>query len=336
MKYEAMDSKQIADPHLKHGYCMNGSFSTLKTIRESNPQHLLHEAVIKTYPYAKLLQRLNKTCDTAVPLRFRNLTFGQIGYEDDPEYSSLKVTDWVETSGDEDKEGVIPYFAFRVAVQDDETMKSEVLKQLTCNARWCGYEVTDARTMSIKKQPFEDCKTCILDVQIEARYTQTPVKLAPTMYHISPARYYEKIRARGLVPYANSKEFIYESRVYLFNQVSLDEREAYGTKKTISLKELPPHDMRFCMFKINGTKLSQSEEFKSGKLKFFCDLTFGTINDDDAVFTYEPISLKYFYDDVMVYEIGSDDMLITRLDKHGHQIPDVKIISLKDTKTLLK
>ena len=138
------------------------------------------------------------------------------------------------------------------------------------------------------------------------------------------------------MPYANSKEFIYESRVYLFNQVSLDEREAYGTKKTISLKDLPPRDMRFCMFKINGTKLSQSEEFKSGKLKFFCDLTFDMINDDDAVFTYEPIPLKYLYDDVMVYEIGPNDKLISRLDKHGQLIPDVKIISMKDTKTILK
>lgn len=216
--------------------------------------------------------------------------------------------------------------------------REDFLRNFTKQSRAVGYEINDIVTYDVKTQPFCDKQIKILDITVEARYNDMPYEMSDVLYHVSPARYFAKIRKRGLVPNSKSTEFEYPERVYVFNKQNILNLENYGVNKTMSIPHLKSlDDGKFCIFKIDGKKIKTSSEFQSGKLKFYIDGSFTPDDngpDDIALYTYDVICPKYILDDVMVYDVDFETNDFKYEMINGRKQPIMRIVSLRNTETL--
>lgn len=292
-------SVRIANPYIKPlSRALNSNASTYKWICENEKDKLfIDEALIKTYNVEALLKHLKSICKKSLPREFADLTFGQTGWKD--EYKDQRYLDWHDV-GQQDPLGIAYNLTFRCPVLNNESNITDLTKKLVQGARLCGYEVTDVQMMDVKEQPTDiEGEVKILQIDFEAKYTEFNVQLSDVMYHTAPTHIFNKIKKNGLVPKSASKHFYYDDRIYLFNKKMMTEIAQYGVFKTIESNRRN----QFCIFKVDGKKIRESDAYKSGKWKFYADLSFSDIEDDEAVFTYQNISRDYLLDEVLLFEI---------------------------------
>lgn len=120
--------------------------------------------------------------------------------------------------------------------------------------------------------------------------------MAKTLYHVTPARFIEKIKQRGLVPSSKSCSYYYPDRVYLFNAANVKRVIRYGYVKTRTLKLKDSNaytdDSHFYILKLDRDELL-NYRYDNGKKKllFSYDPCFmppkvNDVKQSEAVFTY--------------------------------------------------
>lgn len=247
--------------------CVNSPFNLRNLIYEKEEKKgvfFLYEGLIKTFPSKKFIDGFWKKVDGVVPDELKDLTWSDVGMgnKDVPLFG-----DSVSSDPADEIHGSIGFF---VPVYRDEidTLRKTVNKVANGMAVH-GYCLTDVDEMNHDLAE----EIAVMRVQFEAKFPADRFRFAPTLYHVAPLKYLNKIRKNGLVPKSKSSEFKYDDRVYLFNKMPLEGILQYGEYKASQAG-----DSEFCLFSIDYGKLSSLETFKDGRLKFYVDNAFDNNN----------------------------------------------------------
>ena len=276
--------------------CVNSPFNLKRLIYEHEERKgmlYLYEGLITTYPSDKFADAFLKKVGEVVPDELRSITMDDIGlFEDDdtPVIENIVATPL--------SNGVASMITFTVPVYREDIAKlGDKVKSIAKDISIYGYYLTDVE--EIEHELSDDI--AVVKVQFEAKFPNDKFWFKDTLYHVSPLKYLDKIRRNGLVPGSKSKEFGYEDRVYLFNDMPIDRVLQYGKDKAKVIG-----DSGFCLFSIQRDNLRSMNTYKSGKLKFYVDSAYGTENGVEALFTYGNIPLSVIDNEFKIYPI--DDL----------------------------
>lgn len=291
-------------PRTKNIYnkCVNSPFNLRDLIYEKEERKgvfFLYEGLIKTFPSEKFIEGFWKKVGDVVPDELKDLTWSDTGLnnKEAPLFGDSVSTNKVD--------GVPGHIGFFVPVYRDEidTLRKTVNK-VANNMAVHGYCLTDVDEM---EHDLKD-EIAVVRVQFEAKFPADRFRFAKVLHHVAPLKYLNKIRKNGLVPKSKSSEFEYEDRVYLFNNMPLDEVLQYGEYKASQAG-----DSEFCLFSIDYGKLSSLETFKDGRLKFYVDNAFDNNNGmAQALFTYGNIPLSVMDNEFKIYDLNDMDNPETR------------------------
>ena len=282
--------------------CVNSPFNLKNLIYEKEEKKgvfFLYEGLIKTFPSKKFIDGFWRKVDGVVPDELKELTWEETGIlpRNTPIFGDEDTTNMID-----EIHGSIGFF---VPVYRDEidTLRKTVNKVANDMAVH-GYCLTDVD--EIDHDLAEEI--AVVRVQFEAKFPADRFRFAPTLYHVAPLKYLNKIRRNGLVPKSKSTEFEYDDRVYLFNRMPLDGILQYGEYKASQAG-----DSGFCLVSIDYGNLSSLETFKDGRLKFYVDNAFDNNNGmAQALFTYGNIPLSVMDDEFKVYNLNDMDNPETR------------------------
>lgn len=274
--------------------CVNSPFNLKNLIyekEEKNRIFFLYEGLIKTFPSKRFIDGFWKKVGEIVPDELKELTWDETGIlpRNTPIFGDEDTTNMTD-----EIHGSIGFF---VPVYRDEidTLRKTVNK-VANNMAVHGYCLTDVDEM---EHALKD-EIAVVRVQFEAKFPADRFRFAPTLYHVAPLKYLNKIRKNGLVPKSKSSEFEYEDRVYLFNNMPLGGVLQYGEYKASQAG-----DSGFCLFSIDYGKLSSLETFKDGRLKFYVDNAFDNNNGmAQALFTYGNIPLSVMDNKFKIYHLA--------------------------------
>lgn len=327
--FESTKPKRYANPHEKVCLCLNSQYSTIAYIREhEKTSFFINEALIETIPTEELLKKVNDEVIQQMPKDLNELTFGDVGsVEANDQLFKTKVAGFMQTEFDRNEDAVAPLFCIWIPVfSKNEPSQESICKDLEILVRKSGYEITAVDLYNVKAQPLSK-DVSIMVIEIEARYNDIDVQLQDTLYHVTPLENVKSIVSNGIIPHSNSKEFKYPDRVYLFNKHSIQTVEDYGASKILS--NHMSSSRKFCIIQVNGKKIRESDQYKSGKLTFYADVTFtDDTSNDAAVFTYDIIPREFFIDKVLMYELDDSGRMKMK-DVKGIRQPDVKVVTLK-------
>ena len=274
--------------------CVNSPFNLKNLIyekEEKNRIFFLYEGLIKTFPSKKFIEDFWRKVGEIVPDELKELTWEETGIlpRNTPIFGDEDTTDMTD-----EIHGSIGFF---VPVYRDEidTLRKTVNK-VANGMSVHGYCLTDVDEMDHALMD----EIAVVRVQFEAKFPADRFRFAPTLYHVAPLKYLNKIRKNGLVPKSKSSEFEYEDRVYLFNNMPLGGVLQYGEYKASQAG-----DSGFCLFSIDYGKLSSLETFKDGRLKFYVDNAFDNNNGmAQALFTYGNIPLSVMDNKFKIYHLA--------------------------------
>lgn len=113
---------------------------------------------------------------------------------------------------------------FRFAAPAEVDLK-ELLCKFIDKAEKDGYGVSKfGRELALSiKQPVDGEVLNLYFVSFEAKFNSFKVNLARSLYHFTSIECLSKIDKVGLTPQSVNPEFTYEKRVYLFNNIPVDE-----------------------------------------------------------------------------------------------------------------
>lgn len=138
-------------------------------------------------------------------------------------------------------------------------------------------------------------------IQFEAIYSPGVPEMAKILYHVTPARFINKIKERGLVPLSKSYTYCYPHRIYLFNAANAKEVIRYGSIKTrtLQLKDSNTYtdDSHFYILRLKRDDLL-NYRYDNGKKKL--------------VFSYQNIPRELIQDTCMLYEV-QDNATVKRI-----------------------
>lgn len=119
------------------------------------------------------------------------VTYGQIGtiVDTNDEFYDSPVYD---VKVDKPNFEISPLTRFTIPVFSNR--REDFLRNFTKQIRAVGYEINDIVTYDVKTQSFHDKQIRILEIIVEARYNDMPYEMSDVLYHVSPARYFAKIR----------------------------------------------------------------------------------------------------------------------------------------------
>jgi hypothetical protein len=304
-------------PHI----CINGNERVMdhKRLNESKFSSIF-EAVIKTYPTRKLKEFLSWWLERNVPSDIRDVKVSDMEPEEDiSDDENARIIDCIITQTELKEISPIVQVMVPFHKTGDETKDKEYLDnfigELSNKLYRFGYSITSTDPIKCNNEIVNGNRIGLYSVTLEARYTETSIKLNDVLYHVTTPDKIEKIRRRGLEPRSNALGFDYPERVYLFNGMDIDTLMGYGFTKGNS---------EFCILQILRDKLVNDPAYRNGTMRFYIDPFFAD-NDNNpgsskAIFTYSNIRP----------ELLNDAMIIVKVDSSGD--PVISKASLKDFK----
>ena len=275
---------------------------------ESEREHIF-EGLITTYPKPKLIEQYKDFCEENLNSRLLSLNAGEVLTKVKSGFENKPLIDYIieDPNNPPIIAFMIPFFK---TVKTEIDQRNIFIKGLVDRLSVCGYNLSQATQLESKYviQPFDDEQIEVILVSFEALFFDVPVELSDTLYHVSPSRYFGKIRKYGLIPRSKSDRFKYPERVYLFNKATVSELENYGIRKINMLNTKDPipgkPDNSFVIFSIKKEKLENYQPYKEKKTIFYYDpcykIELGGIGETKAIFTYNNIP-RELLDDVCWY-----------------------------------
>lgn len=285
-------------------FSLNHPNKVTKLIRENENDYIsVFEGLIKTYPIDKLKNEYKKFYENNVDKELRDIKASEIVKVKD---QNVKMSELSFTSKDNTS-----LIFFLIPVHKNVNPDS-IIKKMIDDFYWCGYNFSHhnkVKDIQVNEKYRNDYDVYM--IQFEAKFMETNIKLSDYLFHVSPSRYYDKIRKRGLVPTSKSVEFKYPDRIYLFNKTDMEIVKKYGNKKVCDLRttnnQKYVNDDGFFVFKINRDKLMIHQLYKNGKLVFYIDPCYspdGILKSEcEAIFTYNNIPRELIEDDCLYFEV---------------------------------
>lgn len=294
-------SKVSVDPHLYHFIEVGKQSQLVKFLIASEREVLFtNEALLKTYPTKFLLKRFQAFCKQKLSKELVEASFGQLYATDE----SKKVIDDVVLS--DPKQEVSPQVRLALPTYaNDKTSRQNLKQDLIELAFSFGYYFSSEQEWTYEHHVGLKGKVTVSYLVFEAKYSYMEVDLKDTLYHVTSLKSLSKIKKQGIASKAQSTEFAYPPRVFLFNDIDYHDILKYG-----SMKARQKGDTSFCVLKILKSKLVQHKLWKNGTLKLYRDASY---SDEDAVeteqkalFTYSNIPLDLLEDEMLIYDVETE------------------------------
>lgn len=292
--------------------CLNYANNyTMLIQRFEHNQQYLWEALIKTYPVKKLVEKFKSWCKDNLSKEMQDVSFEDIGERS----ISGRIIDYIDIPDcyeDKDFPGTLTFYV-PVERQEDEKQQESHAEKLALefadNLYVCGYNLANVSLVDV----LSDSPTvAVIAVTFEAKFSHLEFNFSKWLYHVTLLKALKKVKAQGLVPKSQSSVFKYPERVYLFNNAPLNQIVSYATSKAID-----SHAQQFALLRVDSSKLQSSQLYKNGKMKFYVDQKFPNVDNTmpDAVYTYGNIPPSLIDDDVSIFTFGEDG--VASLERHA-------------------
>lgn len=304
-------SREYESKRRCNGYCLNFHNSTFNLLRKNeNQQAYLYEATGIVQPYQRLRESFDNFCKEHIDQRFLALSEKDFGLSN----STIPLVDDVEKMfrDPDEKYEIYNLVTFRFAAPAEVDLK-ELLHKFIDKAENDGYGMSKfgrETTLSIK-QPIDGEILDLYFVSFEAKFNSFRVNLARSLYHFTSIECLSKIDKDGLTPQSANPEFTYEKRVYLFNNIPIDEILSFAQDRAQLSKW-----SKFALLRVDTAKLTSWKDYVDGKVLFYADTKIVSLDLEnvEAIYTYEAVPRSFIDDDVIVFE----------LDKHFRPINKIK------------
>ena len=292
---------------------LNHPHRLVSLIREQEYEvEYISEGLITTYPIDKLVSIYQKFFIEKIPNELKNLDIGEIYKKANSNKKHSKIYTYI--AQDPNNQPLIGFY-FPLFRGNSKKMK-ELMKEFVDRVYVCGYNLSNVTKIPDEYiiQPVGGKSTELFLVTFEAKFFEPEAELSETLYHVTPSRYFEKVKTQGLIPRSKSDRFKYPDRVYLFNNASITDIIQYGAVK-LSLLKSNHHshyvnDNGFYIFSIKRENLESYQPYIDKKTIFYYDSCYdggmGGIKESKAVFTYNNIPRNLIENTCWYYEINSN------------------------------
>lgn len=285
-------------------YAINHPYDLLEAIRKNDATTYIDEALFMSWPIKKAMEKFKEVALANVPKALHNATFKDLFKKPSKKWHG-KVMDYGFIASNDFLFGATALMFVDDGIKD-------IVKKLVDEMYVTGYHLSMYETVHCdKKVNGKDVSICFM--QFEARYSRPTFDFSDILYHVSPSRYFKKIKEHGILPYSKNDFLKYPDRVYLFNNSVFSYVKNYGAVKSMQLLSSQNvdyewvNDNTFIVYAIDTKKLMQHQQFKNGKMVFYIDpcyngKTFG-LSIIEAIYTYSAILKELLYPNVFVYSI---------------------------------
>lgn len=274
--------------------------------KHDNAQIYICEAKRKTVLTKKFLNDYLAYCKKNIPNELLNATFDQLYHNGDNDV----IVNFVQrTDATEDISPVVriimPLYANNVAYAN------KVVRNFIDFASNNGYILT---YNSVSNSSYHDklpYDVTLYFLTFEAMYSNLNVKLESSLFHVTLEDSLPSIAKNGLLPRAQSSEYKYPPRIYLFNKTDKEKIFKYGEYKAME------HGKKsYYVIRIEKNILQNSDLYKSGKITLFRDPAFSSDEnntDQTALFTDDSIPLQMLNNQIAKFDVGNIEPTIMHL-----------------------
>lgn len=300
--------KSVHDPHLSSARRMNGTGFLAKFLHEFDDARVyLLEAEAKTIPTKNFIEHFAEFCKKNLPSGLFDVKFDQLYHDGDKmcvAKSPVKAVD-----ADKDISPMVclafPYYT------KDKAKANALVRTFIESAVNDGYFLSYSDLIECRFHDGlpEDVSICYLT--FEAKYTSLDIALESNLFHVTTEAALPFIAKNGLLPKAESKEFNYPPRIFLFNKASKDLLLAYGREKAKQLGK-----KEFYVIRIEKNALENNSLYKDGKIVLYLDPAFSQnddLTDSTALFTYDKIPVSLLNDVVAKYGVSLNEPTMMKL-----------------------
>lgn len=286
---------------------INGNGFLINFLKEhDNAQIYICEAKRKTVLTKKFLNDYVEYCKKNLPNELLNATFNQLYHNGDNEV----IVNFVQrTDANEDISPVVrvimPMYANNVSYAN------KVIRNFIDFASNCGYILTYdsvSHAMYHDKLPHN---VTLYFLTFEAMYSNLNVELESSLFHVTLEDSLASIAKNGLLPRAQSSEYKYPPRIYLFNKTEKQKIYDYGEYKATHCGK-----SSYYVIRIEKNILQNSDLYKSGKITLFRDPAFSSDDentDQTALFTEDVIPLSMLNDNIAKFDVGNNSPTMMHL-----------------------
>ena len=307
---EDVDFTQLSqhDPHTSAARRMNRTGFLAKFLHDVDDARVyLAEATAKTIPTHDFAGHFAEFCQKKLPHKLASVTFSQLYRDND---TAVVIASPVKTTDIDKDVSPMVCFAFPFWTEDAQTA-NKLIKDFIDQAVEDGYFLSYFDTVKCKYHDNlpQDVSICYLT--FEAKYTQLDVQLESNLFHVTTEEPLRSIAEHGLQPKAESKEFEYPPRIFLFNKADQKLIFEYGKAKARRLGKTV-----FYVIRVEKAKLEHSDLYQDGKIVLYLDPAFSqddNSTDSTAVFTYDQIPIQLLNDNLAKYSVYSDKPTIVSL-----------------------
>ena len=289
---------------------LNHPHRLVSLIREKEYEvEYIDEGLITTYPVDELVSLYQKFFMEKIPNELKRLSIGEIYKKANTTRKHSKIYKYI--AHDPKNQPIIGFY-FPSFKGNDKKME-EIIKEFVECVYVCGYNLSHITKIREKyiSQPIKGEEVELFLITFEAKFFEPEAELSETLYHVTPSRYFEKVKSQGLIPRSKSDRFQYPDRVYLFNKASISDIIRYGGIKLSLLKKHHSNqyvnDNGFYIFAIKKEKLESYQPYVDKKTIFYYDPCYdggmGGLEESKGIFTYNNIPRSLMEDTCWYYEV---------------------------------
>ena len=288
--------------------CVNSPYNLKHILIEKEWNNVCYnEALIKTYPTHTVIKNFKKWFTDNVNPKLQTTSMSDIAeynYElksfqhqmDVPLKDIANIQEYAEDNYEEDCDIVTFYIPF--LVEDKSTIDTK-MKSLVDALYVCGYNIASSERQKLGEDNYlKRTDVIVMQITFEPKFSTQDYKFSEFLYHVTPISNLKKINKYGLVPKFQQEFFKYPERVYLFNNYTLAEIIDYGMSKAYSRQQT-----EIALLKISSSKLTDDSKYKDGKMKFYLDKKYLSIDATQpvAVYTYNNVDRRFIEDDIVIF-----------------------------------
>ena len=301
--------------------CINSNLDIKRLLIENEKDKIcFHEALIKTYPTNVIIRNFRKWFDANIEPELKDIKLSDI-MEYNDNISEFKdnmddrigdichIQEYSDENYSDDCDIVTFYIPF---YKEKPNYVDNILKKLSDSLYSCGYNISNCEQIEISDRYSKRNDIGLAYITFEPKFSNQKFNFSEYLYHVTPISSLKKINQRGLIPRSEHGFFKYPDRVYLFNDYFIEGIIDYGIDKAMKNNQ---HEI--AVLKIKYDNLENDDKFKSGKMKFYVDKKYMSMNATKpiAIYTYNNVDRRFIENEIVIVTFENGIISNKRKDK---------------------
>lgn len=301
------------DPYKSRYKPYNGNDFLVKLLQiHDNQNAYIIEANDFVVPSKQFISIVKEMCKNYIPNELFNATINQV-YRNG---HNIRAIDNVNMTDGENEIASEVQFSI-LYYRNDKTGINALVRKLADESAKYGYFLSNYGTYDCEYHDGLKSDASMMYLTFEAKYTLLDIALESNLFHVTLEDSLASIAKNGLLPKAQSTEFTYPPRVFLFNKADYNLILSYGKNKARG------HGKdSFYAVRIDKQALEDYSKYKNGELVLYRDPAFSLLDgktDQTAIFTYNEIPLQLLSNSIAKYYINGNEPIMMKLDSFKKQ-----------------